>query len=111
MDERNSREEEFGWVSLYFSILSCLFIICWCLSCIRNNHAYRRGYDWPEEDVEDSLDLRDHFHIIQCMETWMHHVSRYDGWSENDQLEETIEAILARRKWIRKVAESLFEVM
>ncbi len=41
----------------------------------------------------------------------MHHVSRYDGWSENDHLKETAEAILARRKWIRKVADSLFEVV
>ena len=41
----------------------------------------------------------------------MHHVSRYDGWSENDHLVETPDAIIARRKWIRKVAESLFEVM
>ena len=70
-----------------------------------------RGYDWPEEDVEDLSDLRDYFPIIQRMQTWMHHVSRYDGWSENDLLQETSEAILARRKWIRKVAESLFEVL
>jgi hypothetical protein len=70
-----------------------------------------RGYDWPEEDVEDLSDLRDYFLIIQRMQTWMHHVSRYDGWSENDLLQETPEAILARRKWIRKVAESLFQVL
>ena len=70
-----------------------------------------RGYDWPEEDVEDLSDLRDYFPIIQRMQTWMHHVSRNDGWSENDLLQETPEAILARRKWIRKVAESLFQVL
>ena len=45
------------------------------------------------------------------MQTWMHHVSRYDGWSENDNLKETDEAILARRKLIREVAESLFELL
>jgi len=70
-----------------------------------------RGYDWPEEDAEDLSDLRDYFPIIKRMQTWMHHVSRYDGWSENDLLQETPEAILARRKWIRKVAESLFQVL
>jgi len=68
-------------------------------------------YDWPEENVEDLSDLRDYFPIIQRMQTWKHHASRYDGWSENDHLKETAEAILARRKWIRKVAESLFEIM
>ena len=41
----------------------------------------------------------------------MHHVSRYDGLEENDHLKETDEDILARRKWIKKVAESLFEVL
>ncbi len=63
------------------------------------------------ETVEDLSHLRDYFPIIQCMQTWMHHVSRYDGWSEYDHLKETHDAILARRKWIRKVAESFFEVM
>ena len=56
-------------------------------------------------------DLRDYFPIIQRMQTRMHRVSRYDGWSENDHLKEVAEDILARRKWIRKVSESLFEVM
>jgi hypothetical protein len=69
------------------------------------------GYDCLEEDVEDLSDLRDYFPIIQRMQTWMHHVSRYDGWSENDNLKETNDVILARQKWIRKVAESLFEVV
>jgi hypothetical protein len=110
MRERNSWEEELGWVSGFPSLPSSI-LICWCLNCIRNNHACGRGYDWPEEDVEDLSDLRDYFPIIQRMQTWMHHVSRYDGWSENDHLKETDEAILARRKWIRKVAESLFEVL
>jgi hypothetical protein len=45
------------------------------------------------------------------MQTWMHHVSRYDGWSENDHLKETLDAILARRIWIQNIAESLFELM
>ena len=63
------------------------------------------------ENVEDLSHLRDYFPIIQRMQTWMHHVSRYDGWSENDHLVETLDAIIARRIWIRKVAESLFEVM
>ena len=63
------------------------------------------------ENVEDLSHLRDYFPIIQRMQTWMHHVSRYDGWSENDHLVETPNAIIARRKWIRKVAESLFEVL
>jgi hypothetical protein len=45
------------------------------------------------------------------MQAWMHHVSRYDGWSENNNLTETEDAILARRQWIRKVAESLFDVL
>jgi hypothetical protein len=28
------------------------------------------------------------------MQTWMHHVSRYDGWSENGHFMETPDAIL-----------------
>ena len=81
------------------------------MSYIRIKHAFRRVYDWPDETVEDLTHLRDYFPIIQRMQTWMHHVSRYDGWSEHDYLKETPNAILARRKWIRHVAESLFEVM
>ena len=61
--------------------------------------------------MEDLSHLRDYFPIIQRMQTWMHHVSRYDGWSENNNLTETEDAILARRQWIRKVAESLFDVL
>jgi hypothetical protein len=45
------------------------------------------------------------------MQTWMHHVSRYDGWSENDHLKKTPDAILARRKWMQNVTESMFVVM
>ena len=55
--------------------------------------------------------IRDCFPIIERMQAWMHNVSRYDGWSENDHLKETAEVIHARRKLIRKFAESLFEVM
>ena len=95
----------------FLSTLSTNFKVCCPLNFIRNNHVVLRVYDWPVETVEDLSHLRDYFPIIQRMQTWMHHVSRYDGWSENRHLVETPHAILARRKWIRKVAESLFEVM
>ena len=100
------------WQVCLFSTLPTYFKLCCPLSYIRNKHAYCRWvYDWPDETVEDLSHFRDYFPIIQRMQTWMHYVSRYDGWSENDHLKETSDAILARRKWMQNVTESMFVVM
>ena len=66
---------------------------------------------WPEEEYEELEKLRPFFPVIQRMQTWMHHVSRYDGWFYDDKLVETRQGIENRRKWIELVAKSLFDVM
>jgi len=53
--------------------------------------------------------LRPYFPIR--MQTWLHHVSRYDGWYYSDTLRESSEAINHRQAWIKKVAERIFQVL
>ena len=87
-----------------------LYYMYYSQSYIQIKYACRNE-GWPEENVEGLSLLRPYFPIIQRMQTWMHHVSRYDGWYYSDTLRETSEAINHRRAWIKKVAESLFMML
>ena len=78
--------------------------------CILRYNGISDG-GWPAEPVQELDKFQPYFGIVQRMQTWMHHVCRYDGWFESPELVETTEAIEARREWIQTVARSFFTML